>query len=416
MQRQRKQSGYIYQRAGWWVLRYREDLLENGVVTRRQLAKKIEPVAPEHKRCKRPPAEIQKKAEQLLRPLNNHSYTPEATQTLAQFVEGVYFPNISNEKRESTLKGYRARWESQLKARCGHLRLRDFRTCDGQKLLADIARQDATLMRSTLRHLRSLLSGIFKHAIQQGYLNGPNPIREVGTPGAPEGKETYAYSLEEVLAIRQCLSDPAKTIVTVAGFTGLRRAELRGLLWENYNGSELSVSRSIWEGYVNQPKTRKSKAPVPVIPALAAILNEYRELCGNPTAGPMFANGKGRPANLNNTLNREILPALNRCVCGKIRRAHLEAELGHEFKRDDKLPKWHGWHAFRRGLATNLYRLGVSDKIIQAILRHANVSTTMNIYVKTVSEDSIVAMHKLDSVLCANRALDATTGNRPLVN
>ena len=49
---------------------------------------------------------------------------------------------------------------------------------------------------------------------------------------------------------------------------------------------------------------------------------------------------------------------------------------------------WHGWHAFRRGLATNLHRLGVSDKVIQQILRHANVSTTMNIYVKTVSADA----------------------------
>jgi predicted transcriptional regulator len=58
------------------------------------------------------------------------------------------------------LKGYRARWESQLKAQCGHFRLRDFRTCDGQKLLADIARQDGTLLRSTLRHLRSLLRHI----------------------------------------------------------------------------------------------------------------------------------------------------------------------------------------------------------------------------------------------------------------
>jgi integrase len=271
-------------------------------------------------------------------------------------------------------------------------------------------------MRSTLRHLRSLLSGVFRHAIQRGYLNGPNPMREVGTPGAPEDQETFAYSLEEALAIRQNLTEPARTIVTVAGFTGLRRAELRGLLWENYNGTEISVSRSIWEGYVNEPKTRKSKAPVPVIPALAAILDEYRVACGNPVAGPMFANGKGRPANLNNTLNREILPALNRCVCGEIKTVHLDSDLGHEFKRDDKLPKWHGWHAFRRGLATNLYRLGVSDKTIQAILRHANVSTTMNIYVKTVSEDSVVAMHKLDSVLCANRALDETIGKQRVVN
>ena len=36
-------------------------------------------------------------------------------------------------------------------------------------------------------------------------------------------------------------------------------------------------------------------------------------------------------------------------------------------------------------LATNLHRLRVSDKVIQQILRHANVTTTMNIYVKTAT-------------------------------
>jgi hypothetical protein len=30
----------------------------------------------------------------------------------------------------------------------------------------------------------------------------------------------------------------------------------------------------------------------------------------------MFPNGAGKPANLNNVLNREILPVLNRCGLG----------------------------------------------------------------------------------------------------
>jgi site-specific recombinase XerD len=40
------------------------------------------------------------------------------------------------------------------------------------------------------------------------------------------------------------------------------------------------------------------------------------------------------------------------------------------------LPAWHGWHAFRRNLAGNLYRLGVDDLVIQRILRHSNVAVT----------------------------------------
>jgi hypothetical protein len=46
------------------------------------------------------------------------------------------------------------------------------------------------------------------------------------------------------------------------------------------------------------------------------------------------------------------------------------------------------------------YRLGISDKVIQQILRHANVTTTINIYVKTVSRDATAEMKTLET-MCA---------------
>jgi integrase len=154
-----------------------------------------------------------------------------------------------------------------------------------------------------------------------------------------------------------------------------------------------------------------------MIPKLARILDRYRVTCGNPQSGPMFSNSKGRSENLNNTLHRTILPALNRCaVCKEQKTAHIAATVAHEFQRDDNLPTWHGWHGFRRGLATNLYQLGVPDKVIQQILRHANVSTTMNIYVKTVSADSTAAMQKLDAALCADSALASLSPASRLTN
>jgi len=56
---------------------------------------------------------------------------------------------------------------------------------------------------------------------------------------------------------------------------------------------------------------------------------------------------------------------------------------------------WHGWHAFRRGLATNLHSLGIDGKTIQAILRHSTLALTMNIYVKSVSESQTNALDSL---------------------
>jgi integrase len=415
MRRPREQSGYIYKRGGWWVLRYRENVLENGQLRRRQLAKQIELVRPEHMRLKRPPPEVEKAAKAILMPINSHRCTPEGTQTLGQFADSVYFPNIEIQRRASTARGYKAYWTSQLKPRCGSYRLRDFHTWDAQRIIADIARENPTLCRSTLHHLRSLLSAIFKHAIQQGYLNGPNPIREVGIPSAPRSEETYAYSLEEITRMLMYLPQPAYTIAALAAFTGLRRSELAGQLWENYNGTDLRVTQSVWEGHVNEPKTRRSKAPVPVIPALARMLNAYRAQCGSPSSGPMFKSEANTPLNMNNVLNRMILPALNVCeICRKSREDHAGAD--HEYKRDAARPEWHGWHAFRRGLATNLHRLGVNDKTIQAILRHANVMTTMDIYVKTVSADSTAAMNLLETALCAQCAPSPTPGIQPMLN
>ena len=77
-------------------------------------------------------------------------------------------------------------------------------------------------------------------------------------------------------------------------------------------------------------------------------------------------------------------------MCGKLKTKHKPE--GHIFERDKSLPEWHGWHAFRRGLATNLHDLGIPDKEIQAILRHGNISITQNIYIKSVSKSQVAAM------------------------
>jgi integrase len=50
-------------------------------------------------------------------------------------------------------------------------------------------------------------------------------------------------------------------------------------------------------------------------------------------------------------------------------------------------------------LGSNLYALGVSEMVIQNILRHANVSTTMTYYVKSTPAASQEAMAKLESAV-----------------
>ena len=173
---------------------------------------------------------------------------------------------------------------------------------------------------------------------------------------------------------------------------------LRGMYWENYKDGELLIARSIWNGITTDPKSRKSKAPIPIIGKLAAKLAEHRKRQGNPTAGPIFPNGAGKAADPENIVHRVILPALEVCgVCSKPESDHRTA--AHKFERNNVLPEWRGWHALRRGLATNLNRLGVDDSMIQRILRHSHVAVTQACYIKTASEDAKTAMQKLETAL-----------------
>jgi integrase len=386
----REQRGYVFHRGKSWFTRYCDDVLQkDGTIKRKLVCKKLPVPYGDQYRTK---ASVRLFVEDLLRPVNSGVLNPQSTMPVAEFVEKFYFPHVEKHLRASTLKGYHDMWEDHLKGRVGKVALRDFRTVHGETLLAVIAAQ-AKLSRNTLKHIKSFLSGVFKQAKRLGIIDGINPMQDVSTPRAPEAEETYAYSLDEVKKMLLVLEEPAKTVVLTAALSGLRKSELRGLQWRDFNGNELSVNRSVWNNEINEPKTRRSKAPVPVVKKLAEALNEHREKMGKLASPdlPIFQAGNGKPLNLDNLVRRAIMPALQ--ICSVCRQSKLEHKSkGHDFQLDEKLPQWQGWHGFRRGLATTLHQLGVDDKTIQAILRHSNVGLTMNIYVKAVAESQVSAM------------------------
>lgn len=285
--------------------------------------------------------------------------------------------------------------------------MKDTRTYHVQGWLNQIGA--GKLSRNTLKHVKSVVSGIFTLAKQQDYFQGENPARDSAiNPKAAEPQETYAYTLEEIQTILSLLPEPSATAFAVAAFMGLRHGEIQGLLWENYRDGELYVSRSIWNGRVSDPKTRKGRAPVPVVRQLADRLEIHRLRSGNLTIGPIFANSVGKSLALGSLVNRVILPALNRCeTCGKAESNHQKGD--HPYKRDTRIPEWHGWHAARRGLGSNLYRLGVPDMVIQRILRHANVSTTATYYIKTAADDVRKAMTKLENHIAESGQIQSDT-------
>jgi integrase len=176
------------------------------------------------------------------------------------------------------------------------------------------------------------------------------------------------------------LPEPAKTVVGVAAFTGLRKSELRGLKWQDWvetpgpdrdTATSLFIQRTVWNTTTEKTKTKASKDLVPVIkgtvecPLVHELLEAHWN--GHPADGFVFVGEKlSKSLNLSNLARRVIVPALDEA------RAAKKSDV-----------EWHGWHAFRRGLATNLDELGVDHKVIAAIPRHANEKVTEDFYIKT---------------------------------
>jgi integrase len=385
--RKTSQIGYIMRHRGWWVLRYRERVGVGGKVKTIKRAKRLVLIDAEHKTK----ASVRDLARRELAPFNSNVVEPLGITKFGDFVDRIYLPFVKQQKRPSTYRGYSQMWSDYLKARCQAEWLREVKTHRVQSWLEAIARE-RELSKTTLRHVKNFLSGVFRHAAQQGYFDGANPVKLAEVPAfAPSGGETKPYSLEEIVGMLKVLSEPSATAVATAAFTGLRLGELRGLRWESYEPAQdpeslgwLNVTRSVWRNTVGDPKTAKSKAPVPVIPQLAQSLDNHRKRCGNPMAGSIFANSVGHPLDLNACYQREMKDVLKRAGLA-----------------------WHGWHGFRRGLASNLNRLGVDDSVIQRILRHSTVATTQNHYIKTASPDAIAAMRQFsEALLCSTCAPD----------
>jgi integrase len=366
----RYQNGSLYEHHGAWFVRYsRRISKQDGSTNLNRVSKYLG-----RSKDFRSISDVERSRASFMQTVNRDRLSANSRLTLTAFVEGAYLPWTKEERRASTSKGHHEIWINHIRDHVGELHLREFRTVDASRMLRTIAKEN-DLTKTTLQHIKSVLSTIFTYAKNEGAFDGANPVDGVLIPRhAKEPGETHAYDLGQVLQILDRLPLLEKSLVATAALAGLRQGELGGLEWTDYTGTELVIKRSIWISVVNLPKTRASRDSVPVIPALAEILDEYRSSMGSPKAGVVFHSGDGLPICVDRVGRRVI------------RRA-LEAI---------RLP-WYDWHALRRGLASNLYEIGAPDKVVQRILRHSKPHVTRERYIKVFDHTVLEAVGKVQA-------------------
>ena len=167
------------------------------------------------------------------------------------------------ELRASTKKGYREIWTNHISKRVGSIRIREFRTVDASRMLKAIA-DEKDLTKTTLQHIKSVLSGVFTHAKNEGAFDGVNPVQDARIPrNTREPGETFAYNLSEIRSILDALPLLPKAIVATA--------YLRDFATGNYalsNGPTIKAIRSTSAGRFGRLSSinrRREQAPRPFL-------------------------------------------------------------------------------------------------------------------------------------------------------
>jgi integrase len=252
-------------------------------------------------------------------------------------------------------------------------------------------KQDEGLANPTLDKLRRVMSLVFKHGQRYGLIprtQESNPMRFVRCK-TTSGYEAMILTPKQAFDVLMHLEEPERTLTLLASATGLRISECLGLQWQdlNFERSEIHVRRTWTCGQVGVPKSKASHAPVPLHPLLAEFMQRVKDATPYSQSGDwVFASSKckGKQPRVANML-----------VEHHLRPAALKAGV---LRKDEKVR--FGFHNLRHSLASFLVRTKTDPKTVQALLRHSDVKTTLQLYAHSISEDRMAAQGQvLEAIL-----------------
>ncbi len=214
----------------------------------------------------------------------------------------------------------------------------------------------------TKGHIRALMYRLFEKAMLWELVPFErNPMGLVELKGVSKRLKPPRILTEvEFGALLNQLAQPYHCMVLLAGCTGLRISEILGLRWRLIDFERLVME--IKEGYarsqVTKLKSEYSQDELPLDPDVATILLEWQRRCPETAGDWVFPSPRTDKPYDSSSLRKKVLkPAAIRAKIGPI-----------------------GWHTLRHSYRAWLDETGAPLGVQQKLMRHANISTTMNVY------------------------------------
>ena len=302
-------------------------------------------------------------------------------QTLAEFLDRWLNDVAKLRVKPTTFFTYEWHTRKHIKPRIGGVQLTKLTPLHIQNLYSRMIEEGASPR--ACQHVHVILHVALEEALRWG-LVPRNVCDAVRKPKAPR-KAAQALTAEQVTKfLDTAKSDRLHALYVLATTTGLRQGELLGLQWSDVDlkVASLTIRHNLVEirgkCWLDEPKTAGSRRSVVLTRTAVQALKDHRRrlLAEGHHARQVFCDTEGGFIRKSNLTRRSFKPLLKLAGVPEI-----------------------PFHNLRHTAATLLLSMGVHPKVVQEMLGHTHISTTMDVYSHVLPSMQKEAAEKMEALL-----------------
>ncbi len=308
--------------------------------------------------------------------------------------------------KDSTFKNYIYMYEMYVMPTFGKKRVTQVQRSDVKRFYNNLVEQKA-LSISTVDTIHNVLHQVFQVAMDDNYIR-QNPtdrmLKELKIAHGHEVTKRKALTFaQQELFLNYLLNTPKYRhwypVFFVMVNTGMRVGEITGLRWRDVDFEKgiIYVNHTLvyynhQDGLgtyfgINSPKTEAGCREITMVSGIREAFEmerQYQEDLGIKSVTRI--DGYEDFIFINRDGNVQHQGTLNKALKRIMRDCNDKVLLEHDLDTDPVLLPSFSCHVLRHTFATRLCEAGVNIKVIQDILGHVDISTTMDIYVDAMDE------------------------------
>lgn len=320
--------------------------------------------------------------------------------------------------KDNTFMNYQYMYEQFCRDDIGQLKIVTLKRSDIRRFYNRLI-DERCLKIATVDNIHTVLHQVLDVAVEDGYLRNnisDNALKELKQSRNLFTEKRKALTVQEQELFVDFLKNNAQynhwyPIFTLMLGTGLRVGEAVGLRWDDvdFENNSISINHTLIyynhaEGGcyfgVNTPKTKAGERTIPIIESVKEALEqekEYQRLarikCTARVDGFtnfIFVNRFGNVQH-QGTLNKALRRIIRDC----------NQEVLDKAKDNENvilLPKF-SCHTLRHTFTTRLCESGINIKVIQSVLGHSDISTTLDIYADVTKDLKRAEMEHFDDFM-----------------